>query len=94
MRTDALTSIFTRPADCSTSFTYEAERFNSVPGGLLIQNAMETDWDVTCFPTSFVGYGRVTATQVYSPGACPQSYYPAVSTQDGKGAVTQVCCTT
>lgn len=66
-----MTTLFTPPADCARSWTFEDEFYNSVPGGLLLQNQDSLTLDETCFPPSFSGNGRAPSSiQVYSPGAC------------------------
>lgn len=71
-----LTAVFTPPASCSSSWTYEAETFNGISGGLLVQNAL-TNFDTSCWPASFTANGRANGRapspiQLYSPGICPQ----------------------
>lgn len=87
-----LTTIFTPPASCSSHWTYEASYYNSISGGLLLQNAEKENLDVACFPSGFAGYGRAPSfIQVYSPGACPSGYTtPAVFYNSG--TTTAVCC--
>jgi hypothetical protein len=75
-----LTTIFTPPSTCSSSWTYEAEVFNSVPGGLLLQNALSNYLDTECFPSGF-GYA----------GACPMGYTTATESFGG-GTTLAVCC--
>ncbi|KLJ11386.1 hypothetical protein EMPG_09691 [Blastomyces silverae] len=85
-----LTSVFTPPSSCSSSWTYEGEYYNSVTGGLLMQNAFNTR-DPNCFPPFFEGTGRGEIQQVYSPGYCPQGYTsPAATTANG--VTTAICC--
>ncbi|KKZ67812.1 hypothetical protein EMCG_06522 [[Emmonsia] crescens] len=85
-----LTSVFTPPASCSSSWTYEGEYYNSVTGGLLIQNAFNKR-DTNCFPPLFEGTGRGQIQQVFSPGYCPDGYTsPAATTNNG--VTTAVCC--
>lgn len=85
-----LTTIFTPPASCSSSWTYEGEYYNSVKGGLLIQNAISVE--TACFPTGFKAYGRKPPfPQVYKPGWCPEGYSsPAVF--PGESLTTAACC--
>jgi hypothetical protein len=87
-----MTTIFTPPAGCANSWTYEAEVYNSVSGGLLIQNLEPTDLDTSCFPESFGGYGRAPSSiQVFSPGACPNGYQTPGQFQ-AAGTTTAICC--
>jgi LPXTG-motif cell wall-anchored protein len=86
-----LTTIFTPPASCSSSWTYEAQLYNSVTGGLLIQNAVENGIDRSCFPPNFADNARGQASEIYSPGYCPSGYTsPAVFS--GNGVTTGICC--
>jgi hypothetical protein len=89
--TAPLTTIFTQPTDCSSSWTYEPYSVNHAPGGMLLQNAIVQSMDTTCFPSGFLGFGKNHPTQVFSPGACPSGWQtPAVFVN---GAVTTaVCC--
>lgn len=88
----AMSAVFTPPADCSKSWTYEDEFYNSVEGGLLIQNQDSTSLDESCFPTEFGMYGRAPSSiQVYSPGACPKGYSTPGQFQNG-GTTTAICC--
>ncbi|QSS52583.1 hypothetical protein I7I53_08273 [Histoplasma capsulatum var. duboisii H88] len=85
-----LTTVFTPPSSCSSSWTYEGSYYNSVTGGLLIQNVFASH-DFNCFPPSFEGSGRGQNQQVYSPGFCPVGYTsPAATTVNG--VTTAVCC--
>jgi hypothetical protein len=87
-----LTTIFTPPSTCSSSWTYEAEVFNSVPGGLLLQNALPNYRDTECFPSGFDYAGRVPDTiDVFSPGARPMGYTTATESFNS-GATLAVCC--
>jgi hypothetical protein len=86
-----LTTTFTPPSSCSSSWTYEAEYYNSVPGGLLLQNALATPLDTDCFPSGFSNNGRASSRQVYSPGFCPVGYTSPVVIQGGY-VTTAVCC--
>jgi hypothetical protein len=89
--TYALTTVFTPPPSCSSSWTYEAQVYNSVSGGLLLQNALSDDFDSDCFPPNFEDNGRGQASEVYSPGYCPSGYTsPAVF--QGGGTTTGLCC--
>ncbi|WPH02113.1 Hypothetical protein R9X50_00496800 [Acrodontium crateriforme] len=92
--TEPLTTIFTPPASCKTHWTYEAQDYNSVSGGLLIQNAFSEIPDDSCFPTGFSGFGRAPSiVQVFSPGACPVGYATAGNTYNGP-VTTAICCPT
>jgi hypothetical protein len=73
--TSVLTTTFSVPASCSSSWTYEGEYYNSVVGGLLMQNA-NPSFDVNCFPPQYTGNGRAAnnPTQLFSPGVCPGGY--------------------
>lgn len=87
-----LTTIFTPPPACSSSWTYEQEFYNSVPGGLLLQNALSVTVDTKCFPPGFGYIGRVPfPTEVYSPGACPGGYATATLSFNGDTTLG-VCC--
>src|SRR4051794_33900106 len=87
-----LTTKFTPPASCTSRWTYEASYYNSVPGGLLMQNVLAQDLDTDCFPSGFAGYGRVPpVTQIFSPGACPSGYTTPAVFFDG-GTTTEICC--
>ena len=82
----------TPPVSCSSSWTYEMEFYNSIPGGLLLQNALSVDVDTNCFPSGFGYDGRVAdPIEVYNPGACPAGYTTA--TESFNGDITlAVCC--
>ncbi len=87
-----LTTIFTPPSSCSSSWTYEAEFFNSFSGGLLLQNALSKYLDSECFPTGFDCAGRAPDTiNVFSPGACPMGYTTATESFSS-GTTLAVCC--
>ncbi|KAL2371872.1 hypothetical protein BDBG_07399 [Blastomyces gilchristii SLH14081] len=85
-----LTSVFTPPSSCSSSWTYEEAYYNSVTGGLLMQNAFNKR-DPNCFPPFFEGIGRGQIQQVYSPGYCPQGYTSPVATTNN-AVTTAICC--
>lgn len=90
--TIALTTIFTPPADCSSSWTYEAATYNGVESGLLLQNAIQSSMDASCFPPGFNHAGRGTGAPVFSPGMCPHGYttnYPATTVESNTIAS---CC--
>src|SRR5436190_15087334 len=88
-----LTTVFTPPPQCSSSWTYEGEFYNSVSGGLLLQNALSVSLDTPCFPSGFRNNGRTSLLQVYSPGFCPQGYTSPVIIQGGE-VTTAICCLT
>jgi hypothetical protein len=68
------------------------EFYNSIPGGLLIQNALPVNVDRNCFPSSFAYAGRVAdPIEVYSPGACPAGYTTATASFNGDTTLA-VCC--
>ncbi|KAL4811737.1 hypothetical protein BDW67DRAFT_171374 [Aspergillus spinulosporus] len=88
----SMTAIFTPPASCSSSWTYEPEAANEVVGGLLIQNAAPNDnADPACFPPKFDKYGRKTADIIFSPGYCPDGYTSA-DLAVAQPTTTAVCC--
>jgi hypothetical protein len=90
--TVALTTIFTPPSSCISSWTYEAELYNTVPEGLLIQNDLSQSLDTACFPTGFIYNGRVPdPIEVFSPGACPVGYTTATESFSD-GTTLAVCC--
>ncbi|KAE8377053.1 hypothetical protein BDV26DRAFT_220396 [Aspergillus bertholletiae] len=87
-----MTTPFTAPASCSSSWTYEPPAANNVPNGLLLQNAAASDnADPACFPEGFNQYGRKTANLVYSPGYCPMGYTSA-DVAIIQPTTTVVCC--
>ena len=87
-----MTTIFTPPASCISSWTYEGTYYNTDPGGVLIQNMYAEDFDTNCWPDGFKGSGRADIdVQVYSPGACPVGYSTAQLSFDG-ATTTAVCC--
>lgn len=86
-----LTTVFTPPASCSSSWTYEGSYYNSVPGGILIQNALLHSTDSNCFPSGFTNAGRGTASDLLSPGYCPHGYTSPAIFQGGT-ATTAICC--
>jgi hypothetical protein len=89
-KTVGMTSIFTPPPVCATSWTYEPAVYNNVePSGLLIQNC-ETVVD-SCFPSQFADSGRQTGSIIYSPGYCPMGYISANVAIDGP-TTTAICC--
>ena len=91
LTTLSLTSVFTPPASCSSSWwTYENSGYNSVSNGLLIQNAV-AEIQTECFPPDWANFGRAQATQVYSPGWCPAGYTTAAD-QMGRAVTTATCC--
>ncbi|PLB47692.1 hypothetical protein P170DRAFT_426923 [Aspergillus steynii IBT 23096] len=86
----AMTTRFTPPTDCATSWTYEPYSYNSVaPSGLIMQNCNSIVR--SCFPSGFAGEGRKAPGQIYSPGYCPMGYTSADVAI--KGPVTSaICC--
>ncbi|KAJ5480525.1 hypothetical protein N7530_006034 [Penicillium desertorum] len=73
-----MSTIFTAPASCSNSWTFEPEGANNVPNGILIQNAVASDnADPACFPSGYSQYERIKPTIAYSPGYCPGGYTSA-----------------
>ncbi|KAL4811607.1 hypothetical protein BDW67DRAFT_171596 [Aspergillus spinulosporus] len=86
--TESMSEVFTPPTDCSTSWTYEGSYYNSVKGGLLLQNAFATN--THCFPDGFRNSGRAEGNLVYSPGYCADGYTSAALSF--KGATTTVVC--
>jgi hypothetical protein len=84
-----MVSVYTPPASCSSRWTYEASTYNGITSGILLQNAFSVDTD--CFPPGFQQNGRILASQVFSPGACPDRY----STQQfvvSNAVTTATCC--
>ncbi|KAF7114611.1 hypothetical protein CNMCM5793_009256 [Aspergillus hiratsukae] len=84
-----MVTVYTPPASCSSSWTYEASTYNGITSGILLQNAISVD--TNCFLPGFQQNGRALASQVFSPGACPDSY----STQEfvvSNGITTATCC--
>ena len=90
--TTAMSSIYTAPASCSRSWTFEPEAANSVQNGLLLQNAAASDnADPACLPSGYNHYGRIQPTLVYSPGWCPGGYTSAeLAVQSSTTAA--ICC--
>ncbi|CAG8908475.1 unnamed protein product [Penicillium egyptiacum] len=87
-----MSSIFTAPASCSNSWTFEPQAANNVPNGILIQNAVANDnADPACFPSGYSQYGRTRATIAYSPGYCPGGYTSADLVIHNP-ATTAMCC--
>lgn len=84
-------SMFTPPPGCANSWTWEPQSYNYVaPSGLLMQNC-ETVVS-SCFPSGFANSGRLAATQVYNPGACPVGYTSAFVAVGDLQITTAVCC--
>ncbi|KAJ6082943.1 hypothetical protein N7467_007078 [Penicillium canescens] len=74
----AMTTVFTPPASCSSSWTFEPSGANNIASGLLLQNAAASDnADPNCFPSGYTHFGRQTASIAYSPGVCPVGYTTA-----------------
>ena len=70
----SLTTIFTPPSSCRTHWTFEGSFYNSILGGLLLQNALAEALDTACFSPGFSSAGRASLSQVYSPEQCPIGY--------------------
>lgn len=87
----SLTTIFTPPSSCKSHWTYEGSFYNSVSGGLLLQNAIEGSPDTDCFPPDFTNNGRASQSQLYSPGHCPDGYATPAQYVD-KSITTMICC--
>ncbi|KNG82966.1 hypothetical protein ANOM_008958 [Aspergillus nomiae NRRL 13137] len=84
-----LTTIFTPPPDCSTSWTFAPTSSDSVVNGILLQNALSVV--NSCYPPGFSNTGRAMATHVFSPGYCPMGYTSAEITVNGP-TTTAICC--
>lgn len=94
--TDGMTAVFTPPTSCSTMWTYEPQSANSIPGGILMQNAVyeSVSKNTDCYPSGYAQWGRAPSfMQVFSPGACPHGY-ATVGQFDGHAeqATTAICC--
>lgn len=87
----ALSTVFTVPASCSTSWSYEAQTYNGVSSGILLQNMFVKFSDNECFPPGFANEGRGSASQIFSPGACPYGYVTQLNSISG-GVTTATCC--
>ncbi|KAL4744535.1 hypothetical protein BDW72DRAFT_188308 [Aspergillus terricola var. indicus] len=87
-----LTSIFTPPPDCSSSWTYEASAYNSVSRGLLLQNALDGDIPTSCWPSGYTHGGRLAASFVFSPGACPDGYTTNAGATTVDATTMASCC--
>jgi hypothetical protein len=74
-----LTTIFTPPASCTNSWTFEPSSYNGFSPGLLVQNALATSIDPSCFPSSWFRYGRSSYEAYYRPGQCPAGYSTALA---------------
>ncbi|OOF94904.1 hypothetical protein ASPCADRAFT_516275 [Aspergillus carbonarius ITEM 5010] len=86
----AMSTLYTPPAGCSNSFTYEDQLANNVKNGLLIQN--DAAPMASCFPSGFIHTGRIIETDlVYSPGWCPMGYTSA-NVIISQAVTTAVCC--
>ncbi|KAL4991442.1 hypothetical protein BDW68DRAFT_151967 [Aspergillus falconensis] len=85
----SMTEVFTPPAACATSWTYEPEGANNVDGGLMMQNAATLV--SSCFPSNFGHVGRIEGSLIYSPGYCPVGYTSADVVVD-KEETTAICC--
>ncbi|OGM47727.1 hypothetical protein ABOM_004348 [Aspergillus bombycis] len=84
-----LTTIFTPPPDCPTSWTFAPTTSDSVMNGILLQNALSVV--SSCYPSGFSNTGRAMATHVFSPGYCPIGYTSADVTINGP-TTTAICC--
>ncbi|KAJ5329988.1 hypothetical protein N7541_005771 [Penicillium brevicompactum] len=88
----AMSSQFTPPASCSSSWTFEPSGANGISNGLLLQNAHASDGaDPSCFPSGYSQYERNEPTIVYSPGFCPTGYTSADLVIHGP-TTTAICC--
>jgi hypothetical protein len=87
-----LSKVFTPPASCSTSWTYEAASYNGVTSGILLQNAVSSLMDTECFPPGFEQNGRIFRNQIFSPGACPEGYVTQSSALLTGGTTIATCC--
>ncbi|RAK97948.1 uncharacterized protein BO80DRAFT_413601 [Aspergillus ibericus CBS 121593] len=86
----AMSTVYTPPAGCSNSFTYEDQLANNVKNGLLIQN--DAAPMASCFPSGFTHTGRIIETDlVYSPGWCPVGYTSA-NMIISQAITTAICC--
>ncbi|PYI09852.1 hypothetical protein BO78DRAFT_467656 [Aspergillus sclerotiicarbonarius CBS 121057] len=86
----AMSTVYTPPAGCSNSFTYEDQLANNVKNGLLIQN--DAAPMASCFPSGFTHTGRIIETDlVYSPGWCPVGYTSA-NMIISEAVTTAICC--
>jgi hypothetical protein len=88
----ALTTIFSAPERCGSSWTYEPSSYNANPSGLFIQNAVAS-FDSDCWPPSFAHNDRAEVlgtVQVYSPGYCPIGYTTALVAPGD--TTTATCC--
>jgi len=85
-------TVFTAPASCSTSWTYEASTYNGITSGILLQNAVAVLLDTECFPPGFEQAGRIFLDQIFSPGACPQGYVTQSPLLVNSGTSTATCC--
>ncbi|KAJ5167993.1 uncharacterized protein N7482_003587 [Penicillium canariense] len=87
-----LTTIFTPPSDCLSSWTYEPSTYNEVTSGLLLQNAFQSSLDSSCFPSGFSQAGRGAQNVVFSPGACPHGYTTNSPATTVALTTTASCC--
>ncbi|PMD21754.1 hypothetical protein NA56DRAFT_703401 [Hyaloscypha hepaticicola] len=62
------------PARRAGAWTYEAQHYNNVTGGPLIQNALPNGIDSSYWPPDFADNARGQASEIYSPGYCPSGY--------------------
>ncbi|KAL2866097.1 uncharacterized protein BJX67DRAFT_356568 [Aspergillus lucknowensis] len=89
LTTITMSAVFTPPAACSSSWTYEPQAANDVPDGLIIQNAVS--FVPSCYPSGFNNVGRVAGTRIFSPGYCPMGYTSADVGIEGS-TTTAICC--
>lgn len=88
----SMSSLFTPPASCSSSWTFEPSAANHIKNGLLLQNAHASDnADPACFPSGYSQYERTQATILYSPGYCPVGYTSADLVIHSP-VTTAICC--
>ena len=87
----AISSIFTPPPECSNSWTFEGSIYNGFSSGVLLQNAIDSDRNVECYPDNLKGVGRGGSQQIFSPGYCPDGY-TAISPTTVIGSVTTATC--
>ncbi|KAJ5749274.1 uncharacterized protein N7511_010970 [Penicillium nucicola] len=91
----AMTTIFTPPASCSSSWTFEPSGANLIPKGLLLQNAAASDnADPNCFPSGYTHFGREMASIAFSPGYCPEGYTTANMVIHNPVTTAQCCPST
>ncbi|KAE8351835.1 hypothetical protein BDV28DRAFT_12655 [Aspergillus coremiiformis] len=84
-----LTTLFTPPPDCSTSWTFVPPQSRTAGTGILLQNALSAV--SSCYPPGFKKTGTAAAAQVFSPGYCPIGYTTGDLTVNWP-MTTAVCC--